>query len=107
MPVDGTGAAFAAPGDSASGAPRPRLALDVGTYLDEDLARSARDRLTADSGLQGWIVPTQDAGGTSYRVILGVFRSEDRATISANSLLERGLISEARVVPMPSRRSRY
>jgi len=97
----------APPADDVAPAPRSqRLGLEVGTYLDADRAHLECERLAAESGLRAWVVTSREYGATSYRVVLGVFRTEDRAQSSATTLLERGLVSEARVVPLPPRRSR-
>ena len=94
-------------GGVAATSARQRLALDVGSYLDMDRARLERDHLIAQTGLQAWVIEAMEDGGETYRVVVGVFSSQDRADASATSLLERGLISEARVVPLPSRRARH
>jgi len=87
--------------------PRVRLALDVATYLDETRAAEERDRLAAETGLKAWIVAGTEYGAASYRVVLGVFSSQGRADSSATVLLERGLVSEARVIPLPPRSTRH
>ena len=94
-------------GGVAATSARQRLALDVGSYLDMDRARLERDHLIAQTGLQAWVIEAMEDGGETYRVVVGVFSSQDRADASATSLLERGLISEAHVVPLPSRRARH
>jgi hypothetical protein len=86
---------------------RVRLALDVATYLDETRAAEERDRLAAETGLKAWVVTGAEYGAPSYRVVLGVFSSQGRADSSATVLLERGLVSEARVIPLPPRSTRH
>lgn len=98
----------ASPADSVAHQPaRQRLGLDVGSYLDSNRARLECDHLIAQTGLEAWVVEEADNGGTNYRVVVGVYSSPERAEASADSMLERGLISEARVVPLPSRRARH
>jgi len=91
--------------DSSATPPPRRFALEVGTYLESDRARIEQDHLVAESGLRAWITPVFENGATTYRVVLGVFSSEERAEASANVLLGRKLISEARVVPLPPQRA--
>ena len=91
----------------AHAARRQRLGLDVGSYLDSNRAHLECDHLIVQTGLAGWVVAETDNGGTNYRVVVGVYSSPERAQVSADSMLERGLISEARVVPLPSRRARH
>jgi hypothetical protein len=91
----------------ATPARRERLGLEVGTYLDVERARLECDRLASESGLRAWVVTDSEYGAASYRVVLGVFRTRDRAEASATTLLERGLVSEAQVVDLPGRRARH
>ena len=79
----------------------------MGSYLDSNRARLECDHLIAQTGLEAWVVEEADNGGTNYRVVVGVYSSPERAEASADSMLERGLISEARVVPLPARRARH
>ncbi len=98
----------AVPVDSIVHAPkRQRLGLDVGSYLDSSRAHLECDHLIAQTGLEAWVVEEADNGGTSYRIVVGTFSTPERAEASADSMLERGLISEARVVPLPARRARH
>jgi general secretion pathway protein A len=100
-------AAEPSPTPVAAEAPRVRLALDVATYLDELRAEEERDRLAAETGLKAWVVTGTEYGAPSYRVVLGVFSNQGRADSSATVLLERGLVSEARVIPLPPRSTRH
>ncbi len=84
-----------------------RLTLDVGTYLDATYALAQRERLRATTGLEAWIVTDSEGGTESHHVILGVYRSPERAEAAANLLLGRGLVSQASVVPLPARRVRH
>ncbi len=84
--------------------PQPKLTVDVANFLLEERAIEERDRLAAESGLQGWIVNESDG---SYRIVLGVFSTSDRAESAATALLDRGLVTQALVVPLPSRRLRH
>jgi len=92
---------------STAPASRMRLSLAVGSYIDAERAAAERDHLAAESGLQGWIVNTSEYGGATYTVILGIFRTQDHADSAASELLRRGLVSEARVIPLPRRSARH
>jgi cell division protein FtsN len=83
-----------------------RYSLAVGSYLDEGRALNERDRVQEDSGLDAWIVTVPEHGTDTYQVVVGIFRSEERAEQAATALLERGVVGEARVVPLPSRHLR-
>jgi general secretion pathway protein A len=88
-------------------AERPRLyTLEVGTYMDESLAQAERDRLVADTGLQGWIVTDTRDGATVHRVVVGSYTATGRAETSADYLIRRALVNEAKVIPLPPKRSR-
>jgi type II secretory pathway predicted ATPase ExeA len=96
-------AARAVRADSAP-SPAPRFTLEAATFLDADRAMAERDRLATDSGLETWMVV--DGGGGAYRVVVGIFSSRERAETSADLLLGRGVVGQARVVLLPSRRTR-
>ena len=78
----------------------------MGSYLNEERAQEERDRIVADTGLKGWVISGLHDGADSYTVVLGIYRTEERAQISAGSLLERSVVSEASVIPLPPRRLR-
>jgi cell division protein FtsN len=82
------------------------FALDVGAYPDPDEARAERDRIVIATGLKGWLLPATVGGGQTYRVIIGAYRTRERAEVSASALLERDLAFEAQVIPLPPRRLR-
>ena len=63
-------------------------------------------RIVAETGLKGWLVHGTDGDESVVRVVVGPYRTEERARWSAETLLERDLVSEAAVVPLPSRRER-
>jgi hypothetical protein len=83
-----------------------RLTLEVATYIDAGRAASERDRLAAESGLHGWVVTRFEGGVEAYKILLGVFRTSDNADRAAARLVSRRLVSQARVVPLPPKRSR-
>jgi hypothetical protein len=90
-------------------APRPRsqrFSLDVGTYMTLDQAEAERDRIMASTGLKGWLITESRDGTEVYRVVLGVYSTRERAEVSASELIRSAVVSEAAVVPLPSRRHR-
>jgi general secretion pathway protein A len=82
-------------------------ALDVGTHYDVGEAGVDRERLMSGTGLQGWLVKHTANGATSYRVVLGIFSTRERAESSANLLLSRHQVTEATVIPLPPRSQRF
>jgi type II secretory pathway predicted ATPase ExeA len=89
---------------SATGA--SHTTLDVGSYIDPERAASERRRLRTATGLDAWVVRVAESGGETYHVVLGIYRSEERASSAADLLLAQGKVSQARVVPLPPRRAR-
>jgi hypothetical protein len=83
-----------------------RFAINVGSYLSEERARDERDRLVYETGLQGWVIPVSTDGYPSYQVVLGIYGTQERAEQSAEVLITRDLVSEAQVIPLPSRSQR-
>jgi len=77
--------------------------LGVAAYLDADRAREEKERLARDTGLPGMVLPYRDEGTTMYRVVLGRWSKTADAEKAANSLMEQGLINEARVVTVPQK----
>jgi len=103
-------AAVATAGETAPATPPPpieNIALDVGSYINPERAEEERTRLAAESGLQAWIVEGEEYGATTYKVVLGIFSSRERAQRSAAMLLERGAVSQALVIPLPPRSKRH
>ncbi|HEY2956259.1 MAG TPA: AAA family ATPase [Candidatus Eisenbacteria bacterium] len=78
-------------------APRGDFVLVVGTYPTEDQAEQARAKLAAATQLptQVLMVPENDA--SMFRVYVGAFDDRHAAEQMASSLIERGLVEEARV----------
>jgi hypothetical protein len=86
---------------------RPRsFTIDVGGAPDLDTALARRDHLQQLTGIEGWVVPGEEGGAEPYRIVLGMFRSEDRATSASNMLLNSRTLTAATVVPLPPRRVR-
>jgi len=80
--------------------------LDVGGYEDLQTALDQRDRMRTLAGLDGWVVATADGGARPYRIVLGIYRSYERATAAANMLLRSKTLREVTVVPLPPKRAR-
>ena len=96
------------PSPRAASAPaaKERFGLDVGTYSDAYWAEGERDRIVAATGLKGWVIADSLNGADTYHVVLGVYRTRERARSAAEVLTERGVVSEASVIPVPPRRLR-
>ena len=77
-----------------------RFGIAVGTFLSEDRAKEEQDKLKTATGLESRIVTVQDAGESSYRVVLGSFASRAAAERKAAELSGAGTVREARVVPI-------
>ena len=86
-----------------TGPPAGAYAYGVGvaSFLDELRANTERERYAAETTLPATVVPYDEAGTTMYRVVVGRWASTDEADRNANSLMERGLINEARVMRLP------
>ena len=96
----------APPNNSAAPPVASHLTLDVANYLNPERARSERDRLRAATGLGAWVVREPEAGGETYHVVLGIYRSNARASAAADLLLAQGRVSQVTVVPLPPRHAR-
>jgi len=79
--------------------------LAIGAFLDEARAGEERARMADATKMPVRIVPYRDAGVTMYRLMLGNWPSEADAESGASDLMSRGLVTEARVMPL-SRGSR-
>ena len=101
--VPATPAHSTTPADSSATSDAIHYGVGVASFLDADRARIEKDRLTRDTTLPGLVLPYHDAGTTMYRVVLGRWPATADAEQAANALMERGLINEARVVPLPKK----
>ena len=84
---------------------RPPFSLDVGGYSDPDVALNQRDRVQTLTGMEAWVVPTTGDGG--YRIVLGIYRSYERATSAANMLIRSKTLSNVTVIRTPPRSQRH
>jgi cell division protein FtsN len=62
--------------------------------------------MQALTGFQGWVATSSVDGNESYRVVLGVYRSEERATAAANMLLKSRTLPSVTVVSLPPQSAR-
>jgi cell division protein FtsN len=74
--------------------------IEVATYLDPYRASSESTRLSELTGLSTRVLESSDPNGDAYRVVLGSFGSRRKAERAADDLIRRGVIDEARVVPL-------
>ena len=96
---DGAGAFNASAGTPIAVGNGP-FGVAVGTYMDEDRANAERTKLVASTSLPARVVPVTENDVTMYRIVMGSFESKQKAERTASSLIERGLVDEARVVPL-------
>jgi len=100
-PTTGGGDAAATTTDTQEPETNTHFGLGVASYLDADRAREEKDKFVQATTLPGEVMPYKDEGTTMYRVVLGRWATAGDAERAANALMERGLISEARVVTIP------
>jgi general secretion pathway protein A len=92
-------------GDAAATQSKPAPAAQalfgvvVGTYMEEERAKEEAAKL-ASTNLPTNIVSVTENDATMYRLVLGSFDTRKQAEKTASSLIERGLVDEARVVPL-------
>jgi type II secretory pathway predicted ATPase ExeA len=72
----------------------------VGTYLNEDRAVQERIKLVASTRLPSRILTVTEDNVSMFRLVLGAFEERDAAESAASDLIEKGLVDEARVVPL-------
>lgn len=86
--------------------PRGPYTLDTGVHLDLQSAVDERERLLALTGIQGWVAPVKDSVSEEYRVVLGIFRSYERAQAAANMLMRSNTLPSVEVVSLPPKSTR-
>jgi hypothetical protein len=86
--------------------PQQTYTLDVCGFSDEQTAVDQRDRLQELTGFQGWVVTPADGGSTPFHVVLGAYRSYERAAAAAQMLKSSRTLSDVTVVPLPPRGER-
>ena len=70
--------------------------LDVGTFLDEDRAKSELEKLSATTGLKGTVITRDDV----FHVVLGSFPTRAAAEKRAEALVSKSLVSQAESVSL-------
>ena len=77
-----------------------RFGIAVGTYLNEERAATERSALAGSTQLSGRVVTTTQDSVSVYEVVMGSFESRLAAEKAASDLIRKGLVNEARVVPV-------
>ncbi|HTK31582.1 MAG TPA: AAA family ATPase [Candidatus Saccharimonadaceae bacterium] len=77
--------------------------LAVGTFLNEDRANQERDKLAASSGQSVRVSSVTEDGGQVFQLVLGAYSDRASAEKAASDLIRRGLVDEARVVPLAAK----
>jgi len=70
--------------------------LDVGTFLDEDRAKSELEKLSAATGLKGTVITKDDV----FHVVLGSFPSRAAADKRAEALVGKSLVPQAESISL-------
>jgi type II secretory pathway predicted ATPase ExeA len=83
-------------------APRRRLGIEAGSYINPERARTESAVLAELTGLPVRVVENHEDGIAIYRVVLGSFGSRRRAARAADDLLGRGMLEQARVIVLPA-----
>jgi hypothetical protein len=81
-----------------------KYCLAVGSYLFSDRARIVSHQLSKRTGLDSWVQVVEADGARNYKILLGGFPTQDTAEKLADTLLSRGIVSEALVTPLPKER---
>jgi type II secretory pathway predicted ATPase ExeA len=85
---------------------RGPFTLDVGGSLDLESALRQRDEMQRLTGFEGWVIPAADGGDSTYRIVVGMYRSYERAAAAAHMLLNSRTLHKVTVVPLPPRSAR-
>ena len=85
---------------------RGPFTLEVGQDLDLQAAFDRRDRVQELVGIEAWVVPSPEGSAEPNRVVLGIYRTRERAESAASMLLRSRTLDQVTVVPLPSRRAR-
>jgi type II secretory pathway predicted ATPase ExeA len=88
------------PADAATASPvsLPSYGIAVGTYLNEGRANAERTRLGENTQLVARVVTVAEDTVSMYRVVVGSFGDRISAERAASDLVQRGLVTEARVI---------
>ena len=72
--------------------------IATGTFLNENRANAERTRLGESTALPARVVVVAEDTVNMYRVVIGSFGDRASAERAASDLVQRGLVTEARVV---------
>ena len=86
--------------------PKQPYTIEVGGEFDLATALEQRERMQQLTGFEGWIVPVTDGASETYRIVLGAYRSEERATSAASMLMRSRTLRNVTVGPLPPRSDR-
>ncbi len=75
--------------------------IDAGQFLDEARAGEIAAELKEKTGLAAAVVPMGEGEEISYHVVLGSYPRRATAESKAGSLLAKGSVIQAEVVPLP------
>jgi hypothetical protein len=75
-------------------------------FDEASAAFAERERIERLTGMRTWVVTSHDGSANPHHVVLGVYRTEERAAAAATTLLENQFVSQATVVPLPPRGAR-
>ena len=97
----GASASTPAPAETPAAAPakpaeKGPFGLDVGTFLDEDRAKSELEKLSAATGLKGSVITRDEV----FHVVLGSFPSRAAADKRAEALVGKSLVSQAESISL-------
>ena len=74
--------------------------IDAGQFIDDVRAGEVAAELKTKTGLDAAVVPMGEGEEQSYHVVLGSYPRRGAAESKANSLLAKGLLSQAQVVTL-------
>jgi type II secretory pathway predicted ATPase ExeA len=92
--------------EPASSRSKGPFTLEVGNYLDLERAFNERDRMQALTGIEGWVIPAPENGSDPHRVVLGIYRSYDRANSAARMLRNSNTLGSVTVTLLPKKSAR-
>lgn len=83
-----------------------RYSIEVGSFATLEAAIAERDRASQATGIQGWVVPAPEGSSEQHRVILGIYRSKERAAAAAKMVVATRTLPHAVAVALPPKHAR-
>ena len=83
-----------------------RYTLEVGAFPTLSEALDERALVHRVTGMESWVIPAEAGGSGMHRVVLGVYRSHERAAAGAKLLLQSKTLPAAKPVALPPRGAR-